>query len=129
MSDVQLPFGYPEHLSIPLDTESISSKELRSYAETSLDDYHLLDAEYSAKLEQLGKRLQDNYESLQSSRWPPKDSALLFYVITALEDGGSATLRNELLTKLFPSAGEEGVCPVRPSSEKVTLITISFVRR
>jgi hypothetical protein len=111
MKDVTLPFGIPTNLSIPLNINAIKHSTLRSFAESSIDEFILLDGEYSAKLEEIGRRLQENWDSLHSTRaWTPKDSALLFYIITALEDLPMAGFKHELLGKLFPNFGDDQVC-------------------
>lgn len=68
LQDAQLPYGFPDGLKMPKITENMSDPDLRAFVEIGCDEFMLLDGEYNNKLEEIGKRLKENWEALQSSR-------------------------------------------------------------
>lgn len=107
LTDFKLPYGLPANLRMPKNPETIKDPELASFVESASDEFLLLDAEYHAKLEQVINKLKDNYESTQTSRWSPRDSALLFYIMTSIENASNSLFQEELTRRLFPQCNYE----------------------
>ena len=110
---MKLPYGLPQNLRMPLDSANVEESPLQDFIDSATDEFLILDGEYHTKMDELSKRIQENHiEITAKSGWTIAESALLFYIITALEESATTSATNmqgEIIARIFPNKTREQV--------------------
>ena len=111
---MKLPYGLPHNLRMPLDPDSVEDSAIQEFIDSASDEFLILDGEYHTKMEEISKRIRENHiEITEKSGWTIAESALLFYIITALEESATITattnLQADLIARIFPNKKREQV--------------------